>query len=74
MDHFCYLCFLHVPLNLTNRLNKAVLLLWISFVIYVFVLSHFQLVLMNRINKTEPAVFVYCRLSLFLKDPFFPDY
>ena len=29
------------------------------------------LVLMNRLNKTESAVFLYCRFSLFLKDPFF---
>ena len=29
---------------------------------------------MNRLNKTESAVFLYCRFSLFLKDPFFPDY
>ena len=34
---------------------------------------HFPLVLINRLNKTESAVFLYCRLSLFLKDPFFPD-
>ena len=26
---------------------------------------------MNRLNKTESAVFLYCRFSLFLKDPFF---
>ena len=26
---------------------------------------------MNRLNKTESAVFVYCRHSLFLKDLFF---
>ena len=25
---------------------------------------------MNRLNKTESAVFKYCRFSLFLKDPF----
>ena len=30
--------------------------------------------LMNRLNKTESAVFLYCMFSLFLKDPFFPDY
>ena len=35
---------------------------------------NFQLVLMNRLNITESAVFIYCRFSLFLKDPFFPDY
>ena len=29
------------------------------------------LVLMNRLNKTESDVFLYCRFSLFLKDPFF---
>ena len=31
---------------------------------------------MNRLNKTESAVFKYCRFSLFLKDPgcFFSDY
>ena len=29
---------------------------------------------MNRLNKTESAVFLYCRFSLFLKDPFIPDY
>ena len=28
----------------------------------------------NRLNKTKSAVFLYCRFSLFLKDPFFPDY
>ena len=26
---------------------------------------------MNRLDKTESAVFLYCRLSLFLMDPFF---
>ena len=26
---------------------------------------------MNRLNKTESAVFLYCRFSVFLKDPFF---
>ena len=26
---------------------------------------------MNRLNLTESAVFLYCRFSLFLKDPFF---
>ena len=26
---------------------------------------------MNRLNKTEAAVFLYCWFSLFLKDPFF---
>ena len=29
---------------------------------------------MNRLNKTESAVFLYCRFSLCLKDPFFPEY
>ena len=29
---------------------------------------------MNRLNKTEFAVFLNCKFSLFLKDPFFPDY
>ena len=28
------------------------------------------LVLMNRLNETESAVLLYCRFSLFLKDPF----
>ena len=28
----------------------------------------------ERLNKTESTVFLYCRFSLFLKDPFFPDY
>ena len=32
---------------------------------------HFPLVLMNRLNKTESAVFSYCTFSLFLKDSFF---
>ena len=32
---------------------------------------HFPSVLMNRLNKTKSAVFLYCRFSLFLKDPFF---
>ena len=35
---------------------------------------NFPLVLMNRLNKTKSAVFLYWRLSLFLRDPFFPDY
>ena len=26
---------------------------------------------MNRLNKTESAVFLNCMLTLFLKDPFF---
>ena len=26
---------------------------------------------MNRLKTTESAVFLYCRFSLFLKDPFF---
>ena len=34
-------------------------------------LLHFPLVLMNGLNKTEFAVFLYCRCSLYLKDPFF---
>ena len=29
---------------------------------------------MNRLNKTESAVFRCFRFSLFLKDPFFPGY
>ena len=29
------------------------------------------LVRMNRLNKKESAVFLYCRLSLFLGGPFF---
>ena len=33
----------------------------------IFALS----ILMNRLNETESAVFLYCRFSLFLKDPFF---
>ena len=35
---------------------------------------HFPLVLKNRRNKTESAVFLYCRYSLFLKVPFLPDH
>ena len=31
---------------------------------------HFPLVLVNRLNKTESVVFLYCRFSLFLMDPF----
>ena len=30
-----------------------------------------SLVLMNRLNTTESAVFLYCRFSLILKDLFF---
>ena len=26
----------------------------------------------NRLNETESAVFIFCRLSLFLQDPFSP--
>ena len=29
---------------------------------------------MNRLNKTESAVFLYCRFSLFSNDSWFPDY
>ena len=29
---------------------------------------------MNRLNKTESAVFLYFRFFLCLKDLFFPDY
>ena len=35
---------------------------------------HFPLVLLNRLNKTESVVFLYCRFFLFLEDSFFPDY
>ena len=38
---------------------------------FIFFLLHFPLVLVNRLNKTESAVFLYCRFSLFLKDPVF---
>ena len=37
-------------------------------------MSHSPLVLMKRLNKAESAVFLYCKFSVFLKDPFFPDY
>ena len=37
-------------------------------------LLHFPLVLMNRLKKAESAVFLYCRFSLFLKHPLFPDH
>ena len=33
-------------------------------------LLHFPCVRMNRLNKTESAVFLYSSFSLFLKDPF----
>ena len=33
-------------------------------------LLHFPLVLMNRLNKTESAAFLYCRFSLIPKDQF----
>ena len=29
---------------------------------------------MNRLKRTESDFFLYCRFSLFLKDPFSPDY
>ena len=35
-----------------------------------FIFWPFTLVIMNRLNKTESAVFLYFRFSLFLKDPF----
>ena len=34
----------------------------------------FPFVLMNRLNKTESAVFLYCRFSLFWGGSIFPDY
>ena len=37
-------------------------------------LVHFALILMNRLSKTESAVFLYCRFSLlFLKESVLPD-
>ena len=33
-------------------------------------LLYIPLILTNRLNKTESAVFKFCRFSLFLKDPF----
>ena len=38
------------------------------------IFKHFSLVLMNRLNKTESAIYLYYRFSLFLKDPFFSEY
>ena len=32
-------------------------------------LLHLPLVLMNRLNKIESVVFLYCRFSLFVNDP-----
>ena len=32
---------------------------------------HFVLVLMNRLNKIECGVILYCRFTVFLNDPFF---
>ena len=32
---------------------------------------HYPLFLMNSLNKTESAIFLYCRFFLFLRDPFF---
>ena len=37
-------------------------------------INAFSIVLTNRLNKTDSAVFLYCSSSLFLKNPFFPDY
>ena len=34
-------------------------------------LLHFSLFLTKRLNKTESAVFLYCRFSVFLNDSFF---
>ena len=31
---------------------------------------HFPFILKNKVNKTESAVFKFCRFSLFLKDRF----
>ena len=33
-----------------------------------------SIILRNRLNKIEFAVFSYCRFSLFLKHSVFPDY
>ena len=33
--------------------------------------EHFIIFLMNRLYKTRVCSFLYCRLPLFLKDPFF---
>ena len=38
------------------------------------IFAFFLLVLLNRLNTTESAVFLYCRFSLFLNNPFFSDY
>ena len=45
--------------------------IWLKPVLGACELLHFPLVIMNRLNKTESAVFEYCRFSLFLKVPFF---
>ena len=36
-----------------------------------FGVEHFIIVLMNRLYKTRVCSFLYCRFTLFLKDPFF---
>ena len=40
----------------------------------VIIVALSKLVFMNSLNKTKSAVFLYCRFTLFLKDPSFPEY
>ena len=63
VDHLCY----HFRFGILGSYGKwktaEAGVMWCE-------LLHFPLVLMNRLNKIESAVFVYCRFSLFIKDPF----
>ena len=60
--------------NLQNCTNLSTVTLPLKPVLWACEFLHFPLVLMNRVNKNESVVFLYCRFSLFLRDPFFPDY
>ena len=53
---FVHILFLQEYWILTNRLSQC---------LGAWKLLHFQLVLINSINKTESAVFLHCRFSLF---------
>ena len=46
----------------------------ISFIFCGIVFEFNTYVLVNILNKTESAVFLFCRFSLFLNGPFFPYY
>ena len=66
-----------MQLKYLNNLSCLIEVLWDISYLPFFSNNDYQysiviqlLVLLKRLNKTDSAVFCYCRFSLFLKDPF----